>query len=233
MSDSRAFKLTIRQGPKINQVFDLDQDVLSLGREAGNDLVVEDPQISRRHARLTRQGHSYLLEDLGSTNGTFVNGSRVSTPVLLANGDLIGLADTVVLAVQIPVAVDANDTFVGHAIDDEATAVMPGPPPTQPLAPPVVPPAVRPVAKSQPQAVPVYVPPAPPPAPKPIYVPPPPVVAPLQVAPAADNRSMILIGCGCLALLAIVAIIGLVVWAFIDCASFSGVFKFIFPPFAC
>ena len=206
--------------------------MLSLGREAGNDLVVEDPQISRRHARLTRQGHSYLLEDLGSTNGTFVNGSRVSTPVLLANGDLIGLADTVVLAVQIPAAFDADETFVGNVVDDEATVVKPSPPPTQPFAPPVVPPAAkpaaRPVAKPQPQPVPAYVPPAAyPPA---SY---PPVVAPIQAAPTADNRSMILIGCGCLALLAIVAIIGLVAWSFIDCASFSGVFKFLFPPFAC
>lgn len=227
MPDSSAFKLTIRQGPKPNQVFDLEKDVLTLGREAGNDLVIEDPQISRRHSRLTRQGNSYLLEDLGSTNGTFINGSRVSTPVLLANGDLIGLADTVVLAVQIPVAIDAGATFVGHATDADATSVKQGPPPTQPaFAPPVVKPAPKP--QPQPAPVPAYVPPAaPPPA---TY---PPVVAPVPDAPATDNRRMILIGCGCLALLAIVAFIGLVAWSFIDCTSFSGVFKFLFPPFAC
>ncbi len=226
MPDSSAFKLTIRQGPKPNQVFDLDKDVLGLGREAGNDLVIEDPQISRRHARLTRQGNSYLLEDLGSTNGTFVNGSRVSTPVLLANGDLIGLADTVVLAVQIPVVIDAGETFVGHATDADTTSVKQGPPVTQPAFTPVVTPAAA--AKPQP----AYVPPAPPPA---AYPPAeyPPGVAPLQETPATDNRRMILIGCGCLALLAIVALIGLVAWSFIDCASFSGVFKFLFPPFAC
>ncbi|MBI5564710.1 MAG: FHA domain-containing protein [Chloroflexi bacterium] len=225
MPDSSVFKLTIRQGPKPNQVFDLDKDVLTLGREAGNDLVVEDPQISRRHSRLTRQGNSYLLEDLGSTNGTFVNGSRVTTPVLLANGDLIGLADTVVLAVQIPVVIDSGETFVGHATDADTTSVKQGPPVTQPaFTPPVIPPAAKPVARSQPAAAPAYVPP---PA---VY---PPVVAPIQDAPATDNRRMILIGCGCLALLAIVALIGLVAWSFIDCASFSGVFKFLFPPFAC
>ncbi len=225
MPDSSAFKLTIRQGPKPNQVFDLDKDVLGLGREAGNDLVIEDPQISRRHARLTRQGNSYLLEDLGSTNGTFVNGSRVSTPVLLANGDLIGLADTVVLAVQIPVVIDAGETFVGHATDADTTSVKQGPPVTQPAFTPVVAPAAA--AKPQP----AYVPPAPPAAYPPAEYPP--GVAPLQETPATDNRRMILIGCGCLALLAIVALIGLVAWSFIDCASFSGVFKFLFPPFAC
>ena len=228
MPDSKAFKLTIRQGPKPNQAFDLDKDVLTLGREAGNDLVIEDPQISRRHSRLTRQGNSYLLEDLGSTNGTFVNGSRVTTPVLLANGDLIGLADTVVLAVQIPVIIDSGETFVGHATDADATSVKQGPPVTQPaFTPPVIPPAARPVVKPQP--IPAYMPPvaAPPPA---AY---PPAVAPIQAAPATDNRRMILIGCGCLALLGIVALIGLVAWSFIDCTSFSGIFKFLFPPFAC
>jgi hypothetical protein len=44
---------------------------------------------------------------------------------------------------------------------------------------------------------------------------------------------MILIGCGCLVLLAIVALIGLAAWSFIDCGSFSSVFKFLFPPFQC
>jgi hypothetical protein len=233
MPDSSAFKLTIRQGPKPNQVFDLDKDVLTLGREAGNDLVVEDPQISRRHARLTRQGNSYLLEDLGSTNGTFVNGSRVTTPVLLANGDLIGLADTVVLAVQIPVVFDSGETFVGHATDADTTSVKQGPPVTQPAFPPlVVPPAAKPVVRPQPAAAPAYVPSVPPAAAPPpaVY---PPAVAPIQNVPASDSRRMILIGCGCLALLAIVALIGLVAWSFIDCTSFSGVFKFLFPPFAC
>ena len=224
MPDSRTFKLTIRQGPKPNQVFDLDQEVLSLGREAGNDLVIEDPQISRRHARLTRQGNSYLLEDLGSTNGTFVKGSRVSTPVLLANGDLIGLADTVVLAVQVPVVIDLDETFISHTTEADSTLVEPGPAPA--FTPPVVPPAAaaaRPVVKSRPQPVPAYGSP-------PAYLP---VVAPIPDPPVTDNRRTILIGCGCLALLAIVAIIGLVAWSFIDCASFKGVFKFLFPPFAC
>jgi hypothetical protein len=226
MPDSSAFKLTIRQGPKPNQVFDLDKDVISLGREAGNDLVIEDPQVSRRHARLTRQGNSYLLEDLGSTNGTFVNGSRVTTPVLLANNDMIGLADTIVLLVQIPVIFDAGETFVGHATDADTTSVNQGPPVTQPAFTPVA----APTAAAKPQ--PAYVPPAPPPA---AYPPEeyPPGIAPLPETPATDNRRMILIGCGCLALLAIVAMIGLVAWSFIDCASFSGVFKFLFPPFAC
>ena len=219
MPDSSAFKLTIRQGPRPNQTLEIDKDVFTIGREAGNDLVIEDPQVSRRHARLTRQGNSYLLEDLGSTNGTFVNGSRVTTPVLLAHNDLIGLADTIVLGVAVPFGSEA--TLVGPA---EGVALQP--PPTQPaFAPPKVVPqpiAAQPV-RPQPQAVPVNAPPPP------VMVAQP---AP-EAAPTTDNRRIILIGCGCLALLAIVAVLGLVAWSFIDCASFSSVFKFLFPPFAC
>ena len=78
-----SFKLSVRQGPRPNLVFELDKPSYVIGREAGNDLVIEDPQVSRRHAQLTQQGNSYLIEDIGSTNGTYVNGKRVTAPTLL------------------------------------------------------------------------------------------------------------------------------------------------------
>ena len=105
MATSGMVTLIMRQGPRPNQAFELTKDVYTIGREAGNDITLEDPQISRHHARLTRQGNSYVIEDLGSTNGAFVNGRRVSTPVLLSNGDMLGFADTIVLAVQVQNAV--------------------------------------------------------------------------------------------------------------------------------
>lgn len=222
MPATGAVILTIRQGPRLDQTFELEQDVIALGREAGNDLIIEDPQVSRRHARLTRQGNSYVIEDLGSTNGTFVNGTRVTVPVLLADGDLIGLADTIVIAVKTPLAA------APQPMGDAAPA---GPPPTEPaFKPPAYapPPASRPAAPAE---APAYPPPPPPPPPidylgEDVYL-------DQAAAPAADNRRMILIGCGCLALLAIVALIGLAAWSFIDCGSFSSVFKFLFPPFQC
>lgn len=229
MPATGAVILTIRQGPRLDQVFELDQDVIALGREAGNDLIIEDPQVSRRHARLTRQGGSYVIEDLGSTNGTFVNGSRVTVPVLLADGDLIGLADTVVIAVK------TSPAPVQFPIDAAATD---GPPPTEPALkrpPAYAPPAptdFRPVETAKAAAEePAY--PPPPPPPPPIDYLSEGVFSESGSMPAADNRRMILIGCGCLALLAIAALIGLAVWSFIDCGSFSSVFKFLFPPFQC
>jgi pSer/pThr/pTyr-binding forkhead associated (FHA) protein len=207
-----SFKLSVRQGPRPNLVFELDADSYIIGREAGNEIVIEDPQVSRRHATLTRQGATYVLEDIGSTNGTYVNGKRVTAPVLLSNGDMIGLADTVVLAVQAPVTAGQEATVVS-----EASYYAP---PTQPAFTP--PPVQQPVQASPAPRQPAYNPP-------PQYAPPPEAVAPAR----ADNRRTILIGVGCLALILVVCMIGFVAWSFIDCRSFSSVFPFLFPPFQC
>jgi pSer/pThr/pTyr-binding forkhead associated (FHA) protein len=67
--------------------------VLVLGRQAA-DLVLEDPQVSRRHATLRPAGDDLELEDLGSLNGTWVNGSRLTGTVRLAPGDRVRLGDT-------------------------------------------------------------------------------------------------------------------------------------------
>ena len=93
-------RLLMRQGPRAGQTFDLIKPVAVIGREAGNEIVIEDPQVSRHHAKLTLQGASYVVEDLGSTNGTFLDGRRIMTPAPLLIGSKIGLGDTVVLEVQ-------------------------------------------------------------------------------------------------------------------------------------
>jgi pSer/pThr/pTyr-binding forkhead associated (FHA) protein len=130
MQANPLFKLTMRQGPRPDQVFELFKDVHTVGREAGNDIIINDPQVSRHHARMTLQGNAYILEDLGSTNGTFVNGRRVTGPVALSAGDMIGLGDTVVLAVSS--AADAAVTQVGRV--PTTPSMQPARP--QPAAPP-------------------------------------------------------------------------------------------------
>lgn len=62
-----------------------------IGADPGCDLVADRPGVSGRHARLTRDGAGYLLEDLGSTNGTFVNGARIAGATRVVRGDSITL----------------------------------------------------------------------------------------------------------------------------------------------
>lgn len=69
----------------------LDKERFSIGRKPENDLQIDDPSISKEHAVISTVGNDQILEDKGSTNGTVVNGERV-TRRILQNGDVIELS---------------------------------------------------------------------------------------------------------------------------------------------
>ena len=69
-------------------VFPLNQDSVSVGRKLSNDCVINDLSVSREHARIALEDETYVLYDLGSTLGTFVNNKRVEKTEL-HSGDII------------------------------------------------------------------------------------------------------------------------------------------------
>lgn len=75
------------------QVIDLGRPLLTVGRSADRDVIVDDLGVSRVHAEIRQIGSSYVLVDVGSANGTVVNGRRVVEHVL-AEGDVVRLGDT-------------------------------------------------------------------------------------------------------------------------------------------
>ena len=87
--------LTMQRGPNAGGAYPLHGGTINIGRNPDNQIAIQDPMISRYHARLTWQGHTFLLEDLGSANGTWVNDARIASPVLLRPGDSIGLGQNV------------------------------------------------------------------------------------------------------------------------------------------
>jgi pSer/pThr/pTyr-binding forkhead associated (FHA) protein len=71
-------------------VLETNEMIIGRGRECG--LVVPDRQVSRHHARIRREDRGYILEDLGSKNGTHLNGALIDGPELLQDGDVIQIA---------------------------------------------------------------------------------------------------------------------------------------------
>lgn len=83
-------KLTLLLGRRTLEIYDLDQSTIRVGREPGMDVVIDNPSVSRKHAEIRREGEGWVLEDLESSNGTFLHGDRVRQPTSLEPGDEIG-----------------------------------------------------------------------------------------------------------------------------------------------
>src|SRR5579859_332403 len=76
-------------GSSPQREYSLDKLTVAIGSHPSNDLVIDDTTVSRRHATTTRKADGFELADLGSTNGTFVNGRQVRKPVTVKSGDEI------------------------------------------------------------------------------------------------------------------------------------------------
>jgi ABC-type multidrug transport system ATPase subunit/pSer/pThr/pTyr-binding forkhead associated (FHA) protein len=94
--------ITIKGGPENGKVVDLPQGELLIGRVEPAGLVISDSEVSRRHAHFIYRDGKYFLEDLGSVNGTLLNGQRISGQRALADGDEIMLGTKVTLVFHQP-----------------------------------------------------------------------------------------------------------------------------------
>src|SRR6201997_5460844 len=88
-------RLRVVSGPNAGQTVDVDEELV-IGRE-DTDLAIDDDEMSRRHAVVRRHANRLQVEDLGSTNGTFVDGTRIAEPTLLGGGAEIKVGTTVLV----------------------------------------------------------------------------------------------------------------------------------------
>jgi hypothetical protein len=94
-----------------------------LGRDASADVTLADPAISRRHARLYRLADGVWLEDLGSTNGTYINGDRLTVPYRLRDGDEVKLGNSLATFHEVVSSPDATQVIT--TLDGPAPAGAP------------------------------------------------------------------------------------------------------------
>ena len=74
--------LVVKRGPNAGSRFLLDRTTTSAGRHPDSDIFLDDVTVSRRHAEVTLDGRQYVLSDVGSLNGTYVDGERIESEVL-------------------------------------------------------------------------------------------------------------------------------------------------------
>lgn len=177
------YQLVMRSGPNPGKTYELSGDEISIGRDPGNSIAIKDPEISRSHARLTAQPGGYVIEDLGSTNGTFVNEQRLIGPHLLKAGEMVLFAENVSFLFE------EYQPGQGETIVSDPAAAPPSPAETDETPPVSAPHAAdepQPVAQGEPApSIPV----------EPEIAPSEP--APMHGEPPAKPRTGIYVGCGC------------------------------------
>ncbi|HEX9840751.1 MAG TPA: FHA domain-containing protein [Anaerolineales bacterium] len=108
MTQPSNHKLILSKGTASSQEFELTRSEIIIGRDSTVDVVVPSSAVSRRHARLMREGEGYMLEDLGSSNGTYLNGERLVEQRPLKSGDQIRLGAAATLTYEAPQLIGAE-----------------------------------------------------------------------------------------------------------------------------
>jgi hypothetical protein len=188
------YRLVVRQGPIPGQIFELNRNEISIGRDIANDFVINDAEVSRRHAKLTLEGDRYRIDDLNSTNGTYIDGQRLIGPHLMAIGEIIMLGDNVGLIYDGEPA--TPDLTVPSIVDIESTPVAAFPP-LEEITP-------SPIMSKQPE-VNTYD--------KPDYAIPEIAQEPPAESPKKPINTWLLAGCGCLV---VILLLFIALFVFID-----------------
>ena len=206
-----AYQLVMKTGPAPGKIYSLEVNEMFIGREVGSDVFVNEVEVSRRHAQLTLQAGNYVLEDLGSTNGTFVNGERVTGTRILRPGDTITLGENVSLAFE-STSFDPNATqvSVSSTVIEEQPLQFETPAPEEEIAPT---PAPQPVYSEIPDEpiIPEEYKAPPPPPPQPEYA-----AYPIVPEEGRSNRTLWWAGCGCGVVLLCILVGGALVFDFLN-----------------
>ena len=179
------FAVVITEKGGAQRRLDFDKNEVTIGRVQGNDIILPKGNVSKRHSRIVLKDNRFIVVDLKSTNGTYVNGRKITSPLVVKSGDKIYIGDFILTL---------EETGAGAAAAPPEPAMSSpaamSPPPMQPVAPMPQPVAPAPVHGGHAQAA-----HAPPPMQQPMQAPPamqqpmqaPPPMQPMQAAPAAQQ----------------------------------------------
>jgi two-component system, cell cycle response regulator len=117
--------IKVLTGLEAGRVHMITTDAVVVGRGTACDLRIDDTSLSRQHCRIRKTGGSFFVEDLGSRNGTMVNGVRIQAPLLLSDGALLQLAaNTIIMfSQQEDLEVQAEQRLYASAVLDPLTGL--------------------------------------------------------------------------------------------------------------
>lgn len=201
------YRLTIIKGFNKGEVYPLEGDEIIIGRGDEHGIVLNIAEISRSHAILTKAEEGYMIKDLESTNGTFVDKKKVGEKYLLKSGDTIMLGDAIYMTYQADM--DPEETLVAPRPDTfqapEVTAVTPIPTETKKESPtPTKPRKSRQAEEKLSQA---------------------------QVTEEKKGRTWLWAGIGCVVVIIFLIVVGLIAFDYLNlyCTPpFDTLFKFIY-----
>ncbi len=150
---------------------DFDKSEVTIGRVQGNDVILPKGNVSKRHARIVLKDGKFIIVDLKSTNGTYVNGRKITSPLVVKDNDKIYIGDFIlgVDGAHAGAGAGAGPSPAEYSPPEPAAAAAPPPRPPAPPAPPPRPTAAQPVRPPMPPG------PGPGPSPAPPPVAPPPM----------------------------------------------------------
>lgn len=102
-------EITARGGPTRSEVFDKSE--ITIGRVNGNDIILPAGNVSKRHARIVLKDGKYIVVDLKSTNGTYVNGRKLTSPLVVREDDKIYIGDFLLVVGPPDEMIDDHDTL--------------------------------------------------------------------------------------------------------------------------
>ena len=115
--------LVVLEGGSVGEVYKIEKNLITLGRDSKCDIVIWEEGVSRQHAKVEKQNQSYVVTDLGSTNGTFVNGAPAMQTILI-EGDKIQLGDVLLrFSFQDSIDVSHQENLREMAMRDPLTKV--------------------------------------------------------------------------------------------------------------
>src|SRR5512144_1577421 len=117
------FAIVVNEKGGEQRRMDFDKAEVTIGRVQGNDIILAKGNVSKRHSRIVLKDGKFIIVDLKSTNGTYVNGRKISSPLVIKETDKIYIGDFILTV---------EETATGHAGASMTGSLTPIPPPAVP-----------------------------------------------------------------------------------------------------